>query len=517
MSQNTTKSAAPAGAATPRKLALAAAVSAVLVGTAWVLAPGADANANAATNPPQAAAPRALSVQQGAVGVADLVERVQPAVVNVSVKGTRAQSTAMQMPQFQFPPGSPFEEFFKRFQNPQGESERSYQGVGSGFIVDPEGWVVTNNHVIDGADEITITLQDGTQLPAELHGSDPKTDLALLKVETDVALPFVTFGDSDAARVGEQVVAIGNPFGLGGSVSTGIISARGRNINSGPYDDYLQVDAPINRGNSGGPLFNLAGEVIGINTAIFSPSGGNVGIGFAIPSGMAQVVLDDLRADGRVERGWLGVQIQPVTGEIAESLGLPEGTRGALVAEVLDGSPAERAGLQTGDVIIGFGDTVIEEVRDLTRAVASTEADSDVAVKVWRQGEPRDVSVAIGRMPADDALADAGSQSSADEDADARLGLALAPLNDQTRSRFRVADDVSSGALVVNVKADGPAAREGLRPGDVIVMVGQAKVNGPADVAKEVKQAAGEARKSVLLLVDREGSQRFVAVPLARA
>ena len=503
----------PAGVSAPRKLAVAAAISAVLLGTAWVLAPA--SGAFAATDVTQASTRQALPIQ-GLNGVADLVELVQPAVVNVSVKGSRVSKAGLPGPNVQVPPG--MEEFFKQFRMPeQGQRghEQPYQGVGSGFIVSADGWVVTNNHVVDGADEIFVTLQDGTRYPAVLHGRDEKTDLALLKVESDESLPHVRFGDSEAARVGEQVVAIGNPFGLGGTVTTGIISARGRKINSGPYDDFLQVDAAINRGNSGGPLFNLAGEVIGINSAIFSPSGGSVGIGFAIPSSLAQVVLDDLRDDGRVERGWLGVQIQGVSEEIAESLGLPTGTEGALVSQVLPKSPALAAGIVVGDVIVGFNGTSIDEVRDLTRAVAAAQVSEDSAVEVWRGGKLTTLQVAIGSMPSQEKVADAGARD-ADGDADARIGLALAPLDAKTRSRFKVGDDVQ-GALIVGVADEGPAAKQGLRPGDVIVMVGQTRVEGPADVTTGVKTAAGDSRKSVLLLVDREGSQRFVTVPLDKA
>ena len=497
---------------TPKKLALAAAIAAVLFGTAWLLVPA----AGAVTQSEQGVVAQAMAMP-GLTGVADLVERVQPAVVNVSVKGKRSERVAGRMPEFQVPPGSPFEEFFKRFQMPEGQNApQDYEAVGSGFIIDADGWVVTNNHVIDGADEITITLQDGTTYPVELRGRDPKTDLALLKVKDAHDLPHVTFCDSDRARVGEQVVAIGNPFGLGGTVTTGIISARGRNINSGPYDDFLQVDASINRGNSGGPLFNLRGEVIGINSAIYSPSGGSVGIGFAIPSSLARSVLADLRADGRVERGWLGVQIQPVNGEIAESLGLSEDAHGALVAMVLPDSPAQAGGLRAGDVIIGYDDKTIDEVRDLTRAVADTKADTSVEIEVWRNGGRHSLTVAIASLPANDKQLAAAESSGDEASPAAQLGLALAPLNGETRGRFNVGEDVR-GALVVDVQRDGPAAREGVRPGDVIVMVGQSPVSGPADVARQVKQAAGESRKSVLLLVVRDGSQRFVAVPLLKA
>ncbi len=450
------------------------------------------------------------SALRGPLNFGDLVEKVQPAVVNISVTTTQPEQADMPS----FPQGSPFE-FFKRFeQNRQAVPNMPQphaQGLGSGFIIDADGYVVTNHHVVAQADEITVTLNDGTRYPATLKGSDPKTDLALIKIDAAKPLPFVSFGDSDEARVGDWVLAIGNPFGLGGSVTAGIISARGRDIQSGPFDDFLQVDAPINRGNSGGPLFDLKGRVIGVNTAIFSPTGGSVGIGFAIPAEMAETVVADLRDDGHIVRGWLGVQIQTVTPEFAESLGLDK-ERGALVASVVPGSPAEKAGLQAGDVILKAGPDDIERMRDLPRLVAGLEPDTRLKVTVWRKGSERTLKVVIGELaPEGTQLGDAtGTPGNA---APAELGLALSALTPETRQKYGIGEDVT-GAVVVNIAPDS-AAQQRLRPGDVIMMVGQDDVSNPSDVAERVKEANQLKRKSVLLLVDRQGAERFVAVPLA--
>ena len=335
---------------------------------------------------------------------ADLVDRVMPAVVNVStVQGGNAAPEQRGMPGMpEFPPGSPFEEFFRQFQEQQrGARPRAerQQAQGSGFIIDAAGYVVTNNHVIDGADEISVTLHDGSRLDAKLVGRDPKTDLALLKVDAGKPLAYLEFGDSDTARVGDWVIAIGNPFGLGGTVTSGIVSARGRDIQAGPYDDFLQLDASINRGNSGGPTFDVHGRVIGINTAIFSPSGGSVGIGFAIPSTLARSVVAQLKDFGRTRRGWLGVRIQGVTPEIAESLGLRSAT-GALVASVTPNGPAAEAGIQAGDVILTFDGKEVNEMRRLPRVVAETGVEEQVPVKLWRRGQEQTVRVKVGELEA---------------------------------------------------------------------------------------------------------------------
>ncbi len=444
-------------------------------------------------------------------GFADLIEAVSPAVVAISVKGSATQNP-LSMPEFQLPPGSPFEEFYDRFFKYRDRGNhtepRKYNAQGSGFIVDPDGIVVTNHHVVKGAEEIMIITKGGKEYAAKLKGYDAKTDLAVLQVETDGELPYVVFGDSESARVGDWVLAIGNPFGLGGTATSGIISARGRDINAGPLDDFLQIDAPINRGNSGGPLFNANGHVIGVNTAIFSPNGGNVGIGFAIPSSMASTIVDQLTSKGHVERGWLGVQIQGLTDDLAESLGLSE-AKGALVSSIIEDSPAQHAGMLVGDVIITFDGNDVDEMRDLPRIVANTPADSNAKVDVWRNGKVHSLDVKVGESERETPV-EIGSNERSSK---GKLGLALAELNDETRARYRV-DDESDGVVVVRVVPGSPAAKKGIRPGDVIKMVGNSEVEKPDQVVREVKKAVDDERKSVLLLVERDGSDRFVAVSI---
>jgi serine protease Do len=450
--------------------------------------------------------------------LADLIETVKPAVVNISVsgrigrfgKGSGPQSETPHFP-FKTPPNSQLEEFFRHYFNkPQGDWQgeapsAEVQAVGSGFIVDPSGYVVTNNHVIDGTDKITVTLDDGTQHYGIVKGRDPKTDLALLKIKATKPLPYVSFGDSDATRVGDWVLAIGNPFGLGGTATTGIVSARARDINSGPYDDYIQIDAPINRGNSGGPLFDINGKVIGVNTAIFSPNGGNVGIGFAIPSALAKSIVEQLHAHGKVERGWFGVQIQTVTEDLAKGLGLKE-PQGALVASVVADSPAAKAGVQTGDVITAYNGKQVTRMRDLPRMVAETKANVRVNINVWRHGKEHTLTTTIARMP--------GEQTVAVNDREAvkggKLGLALAPIMPETRQQYQLPENIK-GAIIVGVRPDSPAAEAGLRVGDVITMVGQKPVSSPQDVTDQVKRTTGK-HESVLLLVKRGDTQEFVAI-----
>ncbi len=383
--------------------------------------------------------------------------------------------------------------------------------MGSGFIVAPDGYVVTNNHVVEGADEIAVTLDDGTKHEAELVGTDPKTDLALLKIEAEGPLPYARFGESDVTRVGDWVIAIGNPFGLGGTATTGIVSARGRDIQSGPFDDFLQIDAPINRGNSGGPLFDLSGQVVGINTAIFSPNGGNVGIGFAIPANQAEPVIEQLRATGRVDRGWLGVQIQAVTEDIAEGLGL-DNEHGALVASVEPGSPAEKAGLRSGDIIVGFEGEEVLRLKDLTRRVAEREPQSEIQMEVWRSGNRKTLDVVLGSSPEQTAVA--GRDPNGDVKSPGSLGLALAELTPEARQRYRIPDDVD-GAIIVGVEPGGPAADRGLAPGDVVTMVGQSPVKGPNEAAQKMDEARTQERGRVLLQIARGGNKQFVAVPFA--
>ena len=449
---------------------------------------------------------------------ADIAERLLPSVVNISTTQSWGESLegAPELPQF--PPGSPFEEFFRDFFERHGQERstprRRATSLGSGFLINADGHVVTNYHVIEGADQITVILQDDTNLQAELIGWDDKTDLAVLKVESDDPLPFASWGDSDGMRVGDWVLAIGNPFGLGGTVTTGIISARARDINAGPYDDFIQTDASINRGNSGGPMFNLDGEVIGVNTAIFSPSGGSVGIGFAIPSSLARSVIDQLVEFGRTRRGWLGVRIQTVSDEIAESLGLDD-PRGALVASVTPGGPAEAAGIQPGDVIISFDDRSVEEMRELPRLVADSAVNKVVSVRLWRRGEQLEVDVTLGELEAaeEQGLLAAVPDEEPVEELDA-LGLTLSGLTDDLRGQFGLGPDVG-GVVITKVAPESAAAEKGLRPGEVILEVGQEPVASVEDVQRRVQEARDVGRRSVLLLVEREGDLRFVALPVA--
>ncbi|MEK0082024.1 DegQ family serine endoprotease [Benzoatithermus flavus] len=458
-----------------------------------------------------------------AEGFADIVAKVAPAVVNVSTrKEVSAQSDQPDVPMPQFPPGSPFEEFFKDFfdrdrQREQQAPRRSFS-LGSGFVIDPSGYVVTNNHVIAEADEITVAFNNDREYPAKLVGRDTKTDLALLKIEGDQPFPYVEWADSDQIRVGDWMIAIGNPFGLGSTVTAGIVSARGRDIRAGPYDDFIQVDAAINRGNSGGPSFTLDGKVFGVNTAIFSPSGGNVGIGFAIPANLARPVIESLMRSGRVARGWLGVRIQTVTDEIAESLGLPE-TRGALVASVTSGGPAASAQIQPGDVILEFDGKKVDRMRSLPRLVAETAIGKEVDVKVWRRGEQKDFHVVLGELPDDEQLAELGQgqqqeqpQATAIAKVDA-LGVTVSTISPDLKSQYNLDDD-AKGVVITDVSQGSPAAEENLRPGDLIVEIGQEEVSSPPEVMAKVNQAKRESKKSILLLVNRQGDLRFVALKL---
>jgi serine protease Do len=456
------------------------------------------------------------SVAQAAdrpISFADLAERLKPAVVNVST--SQSARAVVQNERPQAPPGSPFEDFFRDFFDRQQRDgvpgpQRRAQSLGSGFVIDKSGIVVTNYHVIADADEITVIFDDNTSFPAEIVGRDQKTDLAVLRVKADQDLPSVPWGDSEISRVGDWVVAIGNPFGLGGSVTAGIISARGRNINAGPYDNFIQTDASINRGNSGGPMFNLDGEVIGINTAIFSPSGGSVGIGFAIPSNLAKRVVQQLIEFGETKRGWLGVQIQTVNDEIAESLGLDK-PRGALVSKVNDGGPAAEAGIEAGDVILQFADRPVVEMRTLPRIVADTEIGDTVDVVVWRKGAEKKLRVKVGEL--EEVQEAAFAPNAPTPGRSEVLGMTLSPLTAESRNEFQLGEE-SKGVVVTGVEGDSTAAERGIRPGDVIVEVNQEQVASPQEVADKIKGVQESGRKSVLLLVERSGDLRFVAVRL---
>mgnify|MGYP001350068626 CR=1 FL=1 len=450
---------------------------------------------------------------------ADLAERVTPAVVNIS---TTVRLPGQPRMPFPFPEGSPFEEFFKRFGEQFGMPDRALpvpegHALGSGFVIDPEGYIVTNAHVIERATEIQVTFTDGTQLPARVVGRDPQTDLALLKVDADKELPWVEFGDSDAVRVGDWVIAVGNPFGLGGTVSAGIVSARGRDIQAGPYDDFLQIDAPINPGNSGGPTFAMDGKVVGVNTAIASPTGGNVGIGFAIPSNMAKEVIEDLRDDGRVQRGWLGVQIQRVTPELAEALGLDE-PRGAIIAGIMPDGPAADSELKQGDVILTFDGKPIREMRDLPRIVAVTPPGKTVRIEVWRNGRTETVRVRVGQQAVPEETAQVEPAEPASPASTVievpELGAKLAATTPEIAKRFGLSSD-TKGVVIVEVAPNGPAAAQGLRPGDLIERVSQQEVETPADVERLAQAARKAEQSSLLLLVNRQGNSLYVAVKLA--
>ena len=449
---------------------------------------------------------------------ADLAEELLPSVVNISTTQVIEGRSGMELPKL--PPGSPFEDFFKEFldRNQPQERSRKATSLGSGFIIRDGSFVVTNNHVIQDADEITVILHDNTRLKAELVGRDPKTDLAVLKIKPKNGKRVgVKFGDSTVSRVGDWIMAIGNPFGLGGTVTAGIISARGRDINSGPYDDFIQTDASINRGNSGGPMFNLKGNVIGINTAIFSPSGGSVGIGFAIPSSVAEPVISQLIKHGEVKRGWLGVHIQAVTEEIAETLGLKE-SAGALVANVIPGGPAEKAKVQPGDVILKFNGKKVDKMRSLPRIVADTEVGKAVPVQIWRKNEMVTLQAKIEELDeaTEVAAKNAGDKNKSQESSVKKLGLKLSSITAALTKKYSLDKD-AKGVVVTKVDADGPAAEKGIRPGDVIVEISQKEAAGPSDVEDKVAEAEKAGRKSVLILLEGQGGLRFVALRIGKS
>tara|TARA_R110000868_G_scaffold4155_31_gene25556 strand:- start:9830 stop:11278 length:1449 start_codon:yes stop_codon:yes gene_type:complete len=454
---------------------------------------------------------------------ADLAERLLPSVVNISTTQIQKKNEKGGPEIPRFPEGSPFQDFFKEFFDRQQRDtpQRRATSLGSGFVIGADGFVVTNNHVIADADEITVTLHDDTKLQAKLIGRDPKTDLALLKVTPKKPLTAVRFGNSAKTRVGDWVVAIGNPFGLGGTVTAGIVSARQRDINSGPYDDFIQTDASINRGNSGGPMFNLAGEVIGINTAIFSPSGGSVGIGFAIPSNLASPIIDQLREFGKARRGWLGVRIQTVTDEIAQSLGMKDAT-GALVASVTKDGPAEKYKIRVGDVILKFDNKVVGEMRRLPRIVAETPVGKAVAVDVWRQGKPVRLSVTLGEFPEDDAkAAAAAAPEQAQEKAPVatidELGMTLSSLTPALREKFSLPED-TKGVVITEVAPAGPAAEKRIPVGAIIRKIGpdQEIVTSPGQVEQKVAEAMKAKLNTILVLIETGGTQRFVALNISK-
>ena len=471
-----------------------------------------------------AAVPAAMpaAYAQGPDSVADLAAGLVDSVVNISTSQTIEGSRGIPAPQA--PEGSPFQEFFDEFFNKQKDGAdnsppRKVQSLGSGFVIDAAGIIVTNNHVIEGADEIVANFNDGTKLTATLLGRDEKTDIAVLQVKPNPAKPLkaLKFGSSDAMRVGDWVMAIGNPFGLGGTVTVGIVSARNRDINSGPYDNFIQTDAAINRGNSGGPLFNMNGEIIGINTAIISPSGGSIGIGFAIPSDAATHVIQQLREFGETRRGLLGVRIQQVTDEIAESLGMGA-ARGALVAGVTEKGPAAEAGIQPGDVILSFDGKPITEMRDLPRLVADSNIDKQVDVVVIRKGKEMTLKVKVGRLT--EAAEKAEDKASPDQAEPAKpvvtelLGLTLSELTADLRGQFSIAPEVK-GVVITQIASGSAAAEKGITVGEVVVEVSQEPVALPEDVTKRVEALKKDGRRSALFLIaNKAGELRFVPLKL---
>ena len=450
-------------------------------------------------------------------GFADLAAKLTPAVVNISTTQKIAKEDAAQKegPLQPLPPGHPmedFNEFFKNFMQPYQE-ERDVTSLGSGFIVDPSGIIITNNHVIADAEEITVSLDDNSQYKATLIGKDSKTDLAVLKIKAGKPLPFVSFGDSDGVRVGDWVIAIGNPYGLGGTVTAGIISARARDINAGPFDDFLQTDAAINRGNSGGPMFNMKGEVVGINTAIFSPTGGSVGIGFAVPSALAEPITKQLREGKKITRGWLGVKIQAVSPEIAESLGMKE-PKGALVVGMTPNSPAQKAKILSGDVIVKFNGKEIDTMRKLPRVVAETPIGKEVDIEVIRNGSTKKLHVTVGKMdeteekkPAEEKQSEAPTRKG-----ESVLSMQLTPVTDDVRSEYGLAANIR-GVLVMELKDGSTAQKKGIEPGDVIVEAGQKPVRSVADLKAAIDYVKEMKRKSILLYILRDGETLFMALP----
>lgn len=460
----------------------------------------------------------AKSMQGAPESFADLAQKLLPAVVNIS--STQKMVEPRDYPDMpQFPPGSPFEDFFEEFMDRRdgGIPSLPPASLGSGFVIDAEnGYIITNNHVIRDADEVRVTFHDDETIPAEVIGHDEKTDIAVLKVKTEKELTAVKFGDSDPLRVGDWVVAIGNPFGLGGTVTAGIVSARARDINSGPYDDFIQTDASINRGNSGGPMFNLNGEVIGINTAIFSPTGGSVGIGFAIPSSLAAPVVKQIIEYGRTRRGWLGVRIQTVTDEIAESLGL-KNTKGALVASVTEGGPAENSGIEAGDVILEFNGKAIDEMRELPRLVAETSIDSEASIVLWRDNSKKKLTIKVGELEKaeEEGIAASGPSAVSTGLAVESVGVTLKALTPQIRQDFDIGSS-TEGVLIDSIDHLSEAAKKGLIEGDVIVEINQQPVSEPKDAKDIFEKAAANGRSSVLLLINRGGDVRFIALSVKK-
>jgi serine protease Do len=472
--------------------------------------------------PTYAAAADAAEITQRPVGFADLVEKVKPAVISVRVRVKASAETMSFDGDMPFLKNSPMERFFRRFGMPEfgmpnDEDMPDHQlqphgqfvtGQGSGFFITSDGYAITNNHVVDKAKAVEITTDDGKTYDAKVIGSDPRTDLALIKVDGRSDFPYVKFADT-TPRIGDWVVAVGNPFGLGGTVTAGIVSARGRDIGSGPYDDFIQIDAPVNRGNSGGPTFDMEGNVIGVNTAIFSPSGGSVGIAFDIPAETVKAVVAQLKDKGVVSRGWIGVQIQPITSDIAESLGL-KGTEGAIVAEPQADGPAAKAGIITGDVITAVNGRVVKDAHDLAKQIGSMTPGATVKLTVWRKGEERSFSLTLGELPKSREARATNPDSDATVAGLPKLGMTVAPAEE-------VAGSGSEGVVVTEVDPDGVASEHGLKSGDIILEVGGSKVASVADVRKAMSAAQKNGKRTVLMRVKSDKTTKFVAIPFAHA
>jgi len=483
-----------------RKAALA---GALLATTAIAGAGFAFSAAQADT--PAAQPPLGLPTVVNQAGFGDLVTKVKPAVVNIATSGLAQPTSAPEAPSL--PEGSPFGDMFKQFFDHRGAAPE--HALGSGFIVDSAGYIVTNNHVIDGAKKVMVTLDDGSSYPATVVGRDAKTDLAVLKIDAGKTLPYVAFGDSDKERVGDWVVAVGNPFGLGGTVTAGIVSGHDRDINNGPYDDFLQIDAPINPGNSGGPLFNQSGQVIGIDTAIYSPNGGSVGIGFAIPSNIATKVVAQLREQGHVERGWLGVQMQPLTPSLAKAIGLAK-AEGVLIDQVQPDSPAARAELQQGDAITAIDGNAIKGPRDLALAIADAQPGKSVDLSIWRNGSQKDIKVTVATQSKEQV-----AEASMDHSQSAPVGMTLAPLSPESRSELGLAPN-AKGVIVSEVTPGSNADESGVKAGDLIVKIGNDAVATPNEAASKIRDAQHAKKEAVPLLVSRNGTNYYLALQLAQ-
>ena len=499
-----------------RKLALMATVAVGLGAAAYGLTPTFQAGDMFST-PAQAQVNNAVRNVQQPVGFADIVEHVKPSVISVRVKSTDKSELGEDSP---FQPGSPMERFFRRFGGPDGfpghrgpRGRGAVTGQGSGFFISADGYAVTNNHVVDGADTVEVATDDGKTYPAKVIGTDPRTDLALIKVDGRTDFPFAKLSDKQP-RIGDWVLAVGNPFGLGGTVTAGIVSASGRDIGSGPYDDFIQIDAPVNKGNSGGPAFDTHGEVVGVNTAIFSPSGGSVGIAFSIPASTVKTVVAQLRDKGVVSRGWIGIQIQPVTADIADSLGLKK-AEGALVAEPQSNSPATKAGIGSGDVILGVNGKPVRDAKELTRTIGGMPPGTVVKLDVMQKGQEKSIDLTLGELP-NQREARAGIDRDRDRGGRSQRSMELGRLGMTVAPAGSVAGAGKDGVVVTDVERDGPAAERGFKEGDVILEVGGKAVNNVADIRDAISTARKESKNTVLMRVRSGEGTRFVAIPLGR-